>query len=182
MSRFTLSVSALVLAAGCLIVGVAHGDPGAEGDGAAECDGKRGHHGKRGRRGKHKGGKLLNPKHFERLADELKLDPQLRASLSAQLEAARAQRDTQRDAVHAEKKALRTLLEADAPDRAAVLAQIDRIGAQKTALKKLEISAMLDMKAALSPEQRAQLKAKMQARREKHRERRERRRGDKDDE
>lgn len=168
MSRITWSVSALVLAAACLIVGVAHGDPSAKGgDDAAECDGKRGHHGKR-HRGKRKGGKLLNPRHFERLADELALDPQLRASLAAQLEAARADRDRQREAVHTEKEALRTLLDADVPDRAAVLAQLDRIGAAKLSMKKLEVTAMLDMRAALSPEQRAQLKAKMQARRARH--------------
>ena len=166
MSRIKLTVSTLVLAATCLIVGVAHSDPGDKGgDEASECQGKRGHHGKRG---KHKGGKFLSPKHFERLADDLKLEAPLRASLAAQLEAARAERDTQREAMQAEKETLRTLLEADAPDRAAVLAQVDRIGAQKLAMKKLEIITMLEMRAALSPEQRTQLAARMKERRERH--------------
>lgn len=164
MSRLTLSVSTLVFAAACLIVGVAHGEPGPDGaEGASECEGKRGGHGA-GHGGKHKGGKFLSPRHFERLADDLKIEPKMRASLAAQLEAARVERDAQSDAVHAEKKALRALLDADAPDRAAVLAQVERIGAKKLAIKTLQITTMLDLRAALSPEQRAQLKVRMQER------------------
>ena len=167
MSRFALSVSTLVLAATCLIVGVAHGDPNP--DEASECDrgGDHARKGKHHRRGKHKGGKLLNPERFARLADELNIEPKMRASLTAQLEAVRTEHHAQREAVHAEKKALRALMDAESPDRAAVLAQVDRIGAQKLAMKKAEIIAMLDLRAALSPEQRAQLKTKMDARRER---------------
>ncbi|MGK0360172.1 MAG: Spy/CpxP family protein refolding chaperone [Bradymonadia bacterium] len=168
MSRITVSASILVLAAACLIVGVAHGEPGPDGaERASECEGKRGDHGAR-HRGKHKGGRFLNPEHFERLADALKIEPKMRASLAAELEAARVERDAQSDAVHAEKKVLRALLDADTPDRAAVLVQVERIGAKKLAMKTLQITTMLDLRAALSPEQRAQLKARMQERRARH--------------
>lgn len=167
MSRISRISSVLFLAfAGLLVASVAQARPG-----------RGGHHGG--------GGKMLSPKHFERLADELNIDPKMRASIKAQLEATRAEAKAKKQALHQEHEALRGLLEADAPDRAAVMAQIDKIGALRLEVHKLKIGAMIDLKAALSPEQRAQLKTKMEAMREKRGKRHGKRRhhrGDGDDE
>lgn len=145
------SISMLFLMLIALVAGQAQARPG-------------GGHGKRG--GKHRG-KIMSPKHFDRLAEELNVDPKMREALRAQLEAARAQGKEKKQALRAEHEKLKALLQADAPDRAAVMAQIDRIGALRLAMHKLKVGTMIDLRAALSPEQRAQLKAKMEARRKR---------------
>lgn len=127
----------------------------------ARPGGKKGRHGKRG------GGHMMSPKHFDKLADELALDPALKAALTAQLEAARAAGKEKKAALRAEHEKMQVLMKVDVPDRAAVMAQLDRIGALRLEMHKLKVGTMIDLKAALSPEQRALLKTKMQARRER---------------
>lgn len=52
---------------------------------------------------------------------------------------------------------LRELIEADAPDAAAVDQAVDRVGALRTALQKIHIAELLGVRAALTPQQRAKL-------------------------
>src|SRR5262249_9074849 len=54
---------------------------------------------------------------------------------------------------------LRKLLDADSPDAKAVDAAMDRIGGMRTALAKAQVSEMLAVRAILTPEQRAKLRA-----------------------
>lgn len=160
MTRLMRFPSVFLLALGALMLAsVAQARPGG-----------RGHH----RGGP--GGKMLSPKHFERLADDLGLEEGVRNAIKAQLEATRAEAKAKKQALHAEHEALRGLLEADPPNRAAVMAQIDKIGALRLAMHKLRVGAMIDLQAALTPEQRAKLKAKMEARRAKRHKRRGKRR------
>ena len=149
MSRFNRTLSMVLLAcASLMLASTAMARPG-------------GKHGKGG------GGPMMSPKHFEKLADELKLDPALKAALQAQLSTARAAGKEKKAALRAEDEKMRALMEVDVPDRAAVMAQLDRIGALRLELHKLKVGTMIDLKAALSPEQRALLKSKMEARRDR---------------
>ena len=151
-SRFNRTLTMVLLAcASLMLASTAMAGPG----------GKRGKHGKRG------GGHMMSPKHFDKLADELELDPALKAAITAQLEAARAAGKEKKAALHAEHEKMRALMEVDVPDRAAVMAQLDRIGALKLEMHKLKVGTMIDLKAALSPAQRALLKTKMKARRDR---------------
>jgi Spy/CpxP family protein refolding chaperone len=55
----------------------------------------------------------------------------------------------------AEREAMRKLLDADAPDEAAVLAQADVMGQLDTDLRKQELRSMLEIRRLLTPEQRS---------------------------
>ncbi|MCA9541384.1 MAG: periplasmic heavy metal sensor [Myxococcales bacterium] len=64
---------------------------------------------------------------------------------------------------------LRRQLDQEKPDRAAVMAQIDKVGAAHTALRKHKLGLMLDIRGLLTPEQQKGLKAMMHAHRGKGR-------------
>jgi Spy/CpxP family protein refolding chaperone len=94
---------------------------------------------------------------LERHADRLGLDEATRAKVRAVAEAARPEGDRLREDLHAAHGEMRALLGQDAPDEAAVLAQAERIGAAETALQKQRLRTMLEIRALLTPEQRAEL-------------------------
>ena len=113
--------------------------------------------------GSHGGGKRWDPQaRLEKELKELGLTPaqdeKIRAIL-AQAKQAREQRWTQ---LEPEFQKMHTLLDADTPDEAAVMAQVDKIGALKNEQHKAMLHTLLQIRAELTPEQRAQLKAQMQ--------------------
>jgi len=88
----------------------------------------------------------------------LDLDDQTRNAVYAIIDGAKStERDTQNQ-LRREHETLRTLLEKDAPDEGAVLAEADRIGSLTTELRKQELRTLLAVRAQLTPEQRAQLR------------------------
>ena len=106
-------------------------------------------------------GRLPSGKQLERLADDLGLDQATRDRLKEQLKATRESLKGKHQEVRAGRDALKQLMEADAPNRAAVMAKIEELGRLQTEIKKVQMGAMLDLHAALTPEQRAQLRDRM---------------------
>jgi Spy/CpxP family protein refolding chaperone len=94
---------------------------------------------------------------LERHADRLGVDDATREAIEAKFDGARSQAEPLRVAVRQAHRQLHEMLRADAPDREAVLAQSDAIGALETELRKLRITTLLDVRAMLSEEQRAEM-------------------------
>jgi Spy/CpxP family protein refolding chaperone len=90
-------------------------------------------------------------------AERLGLDAETRATIE---KIATGSRDAERDLrsrIHAAHEQMRELLDADQPDEAAVMAQADAIGALELEGRKQMLSALLRIRALLTPEQRAEL-------------------------
>jgi Spy/CpxP family protein refolding chaperone len=98
---------------------------------------------------------------LEKSLAELGLTPAQDEKVRAILEQAKVARQPRREAMRAEFERMHELLEADAPDEAAVLAQADKISALKNEQHKAMLKTLLAIRAELTPEQRAELKAKM---------------------
>lgn len=92
-----------------------------------------------------------------REAGRLGLDEAALARIRAVAAAARPERDARERALRDERQALRALLHADAPDRDAVMRQLERVGAAETALEKERMATLLEIRQLLSPDQRVEL-------------------------
>jgi Spy/CpxP family protein refolding chaperone len=95
---------------------------------------------------------------LERRIQRLDLDQATRKAAFAIIDGARAQTRDLQDAVRTEHERMRKLMDQDKPDKDAVMAQVDRISAATSALRKHELSTLLAVFAVLTPEQRAQLR------------------------
>jgi Spy/CpxP family protein refolding chaperone len=102
-------------------------------------------------------GPLLD-RFLERHADALGLDEATRARVEEVLASSAERHDALRDELEAAHESLRTLLDRDEPDRAAVMAQADVVGSAETALRKHRLGTMLALLALLTPEQRAAMR------------------------
>ena len=102
--------------------------------------------------------RMINPKHLDRLADQLKLSDTLRAEIKAIAFDAKAKSIDQRAALEKAQLKMKQLMDQPEPPRAAIMAQIDVISALRAEREKLKTGALLDIRAKLTPEQRAQLK------------------------
>jgi len=94
---------------------------------------------------------------FDRYADRLGVDDETRAEIEEKFDASREQAEPLRLAVHEAHRELHELLRADEPDRAAILAQADRIGELEAELRKLRLTTLLDVRGLLTEEQRAEM-------------------------
>lgn len=94
---------------------------------------------------------------LERRIQRLDLDDKTRDAAFAIIDGARATTRDLQAAVHTEHEQMHTLLEQDSPNEGAILAQVDRISAATSALRKQELSTMLGVRALLSPAEREQL-------------------------
>ena len=86
-------------------------------------------------------------------------------------ESARAEGRGLRDQMKAQRDAMRALLDQDTPDQSTVMAQADAIGELKTQLRQNQLAAMLEVRALLTPEQRAELVKLHEERRERRHDR-----------
>ena len=94
---------------------------------------------------------------LERHADALGLDAATRTKIRAIAAEARedeAPLDEERRVLHEE---MRQLLDGESPKLEDVMQAADRIGAAETELKKRQLRTMLEVRALLTPEQRAKL-------------------------
>ena len=94
---------------------------------------------------------------LDRHADELGLDPAVRArihDLAAQSRQAAQPLDDELRTLH---EGMRAMLEQESPSADAVMQQADRIGAAETDLHKQRLQTMLAIRALLTPDQRAKL-------------------------
>jgi Spy/CpxP family protein refolding chaperone len=85
---------------------------------------------------------------LEKHLDELGLDPAQKEKVRAILDASKQARQAQFEQMRAAHEQMRALLDQDAPDEAAVMAQAE---------------TLLAVRAELTPEQRAELKTKLQS-------------------
>ncbi len=93
-----------------------------------------------------------------RNADELGVDDATVEKIEAIVAAAREEAAPLREAVRAAREEMRTLLDADQPDEAAVMAQADEVSAAMAAMHKQRLATLLKIRALLTPEQRDKLK------------------------
>jgi Spy/CpxP family protein refolding chaperone len=98
---------------------------------------------------------------LERQLSKLGLDPNQQQKVQAILDAAKPQRDEIRAQMRQAFQDMHALLDQDTPDQAAVLAQADRMGQISTAAHKAMLTTLLAVRAELTPDQRAKLKASM---------------------
>lgn len=94
---------------------------------------------------------------LQHLTDKLDLDDDTRTSVRALIDARRERTRDARKELKAAHTQMYEMLQADQPDEAQVLAQVERIGALRTALHKQRMQTILRVRALLSPEQRATL-------------------------
>lgn len=107
----------------------------------------------------------------ERHAEELGLDAATREAIDAVVADHDERDEALRDATREAYGRLHELLEQDAPDAAAVLAVADEITALKGESRKNRLATVLEIRARLTPEQRARLVELREARRDRHRDR-----------
>jgi Spy/CpxP family protein refolding chaperone len=94
---------------------------------------------------------------LERNAERLGLDEEKQAEIRAASKAARVRNKPLREQLDRLHDEMRELLNQLEPDEAAVLSKADQIGALKTELRKQQLRSMLEIRAMLTPEQRAEL-------------------------
>jgi Spy/CpxP family protein refolding chaperone len=105
----------------------------------------------------HRGGPPPLEHVLERNAERLGLDAATEAEIRAISSASRAEGERIRESLDAAHREMRALLSADAPDESAVMQQVERIGALETEAHKSRLRGMLQIRALLTPEQRAVL-------------------------
>jgi Spy/CpxP family protein refolding chaperone len=94
---------------------------------------------------------------LERHAERLGLDAGTLEKIRAIGDASRPEHERLAGEVRALRREMHERLDEDAPDRDAVMALADRIGAAETALDKHRLGTLLEIRALLSPAQRQEL-------------------------
>jgi Spy/CpxP family protein refolding chaperone len=90
-------------------------------------------------------------------ADQLGLDEETREAIRAVVRESRERNEELRDELRGLQRQMKEMLSRDDPDESAVMLLADRIGLLETSLHKYRLAAMLEIRAALTPEQRRQL-------------------------
>jgi len=143
--KISSTFSALALAAALLL-----------GGGVAWAGGPHGH-------GRHGGGGFM-----AHHADALGLDEDARERIETIVEESHQEAELLHAQKREAKRRLHELLEADEPDRGAVMGQVERLGALDTEKHKLRIGTMMRIRAELSPQQRERMKEMREELRERH--------------
>ncbi len=147
MKRNLIWAAAIALAASLLFVGL------------AQAKGNK--HSKRGPGG------MLTPRNIDRVAAKLNLDEATVTQLKDRVYAAEKEGIGLKAQLEEARLELRRALDNADPDRATVMNKIDEVGRLHTALRKHKTGLMLDLRAMLTPDQRAELKALMEKRRKR---------------
>lgn len=109
-----------------------------------------------------------SPRHgrrFEKFIEELNLDQKTLTEVKKILDTSQAAHKELFGQLCTSRERMRSLLQQENPDEAAVLAQADTIGALETEARKQRLRTMLQVHALLTAEQRAQLLEKLRTRR-----------------
>jgi Spy/CpxP family protein refolding chaperone len=96
---------------------------------------------------------------LDEYAERLDIDSETRKRMDAKFEASRAQAEPLHARLREGHRALRDLLNQDQPDREVVMAKVDELAAVRTQLSKLRLTTLLEVRALLTPEQRAEMMA-----------------------
>lgn len=151
MKTLTKTLAALLLTFGLAVPGIAFA-----------CGGGPG--GKMGKRGPGPG-KMVRM--LEKNADDLGIEQAQLDQIKGLLEANKAQAESLRADVKAARTALKEAMQADSPDKQAVLALQADVGAAKQAAAQHRLAVMLDVKALLTPAQQDAIQQMRQERRAK---------------
>ena len=108
--------------------------------------------------GAHGAGGLMGPQQIDQLVDMLGLDGPTAARMKEKVFEGQKQGIAMEAELKTARVELRQLLDQDAPPRAEVMQQVDKIGALATQQRRFRIGLLLDVRAMLTPEQRAKLK------------------------
>lgn len=108
---------------------------------------------------------LLPEEHLKQLVATLNLDAPTSAAVTNILETAQTEHHQLRRQLQEAHRRMRTLLQQETPDEAAIMAQAEVIGDLRTAVQKLRLRTMLQIRALLTPEQRQQLREQFSVRR-----------------
>jgi Spy/CpxP family protein refolding chaperone len=92
---------------------------------------------------------------LEANADELGLDEETRTTIRARIDASQEETKRLEAAVRELYHTLQETLDQDAPDRDAVMAVVDSLGRTEIELRRHRIDTLLEVRALLTPEQRA---------------------------
>ncbi len=142
-----------VVAAGALVAALGFANVGAAGDGPC----------------KHRGKQHRPPgKFIEKNAERLGLDPETTGEIRAMLEKSYAESEAIHTELREAKRSLHGLLAEDLPDRDRVMKQAEKIGELETKAEKHKLGTMLEVRATLSKEQRAELVEIRREKRERH--------------
>ncbi len=147
MKRNLTWATALILGASLLFVGL------------AQAKGNK--HSKRGPGG------MLTPRNIDRVASKLSLDEATVTQLKDRVYAAEKEGIGLKAQLEEARLELRRALDSAEPQRDVVMAKIDEVGRLHTAVRKHKTGLMLDLRAMLTPAQRAELKELMQKRRKR---------------
>jgi Spy/CpxP family protein refolding chaperone len=90
-------------------------------------------------------------------AERLGLDQETLATIRTLVDESRAQGETLRTELRQAQAQMRALLSQEVPNEAAVMQQVDAIGALELAVRKQRLQAMLRIRALLTPAQRQEL-------------------------
>jgi Spy/CpxP family protein refolding chaperone len=101
---------------------------------------------------------------FKQLIAALGLDEKTLTEVNTVLDASHAEHQELRRKLYEAREHMRSLLEQERPDEAAVMSQADTIGALETQAQKLRLQTILHVRALLTPEQRAKLLDMLRAR------------------
>jgi Spy/CpxP family protein refolding chaperone len=115
---------------------------------------------------------------LEKHAERLGLDAESRAEIRRIADASREAEEAHRDRLRELREQMREILRQDTPDEDAVMRQADEIGAAETAEQKHRLRTMLEIRALLTPAQRAELVKIFEERQQQREERRQQRGGE----
>ncbi len=145
-----------MVAAGALVATLGFADSGAAGaDSRAGCDHRGRHHRPPG-------------KFIEKNAERLGLGPESAGEIRATFEESYAKSEEMHGQLREAKRELHDLLAEDLPDRDQVMKQVERIGELEMKAEKHKLGTVLDARAMLTEEQRAELVEIRREKREEH--------------
>jgi Spy/CpxP family protein refolding chaperone len=111
------------------------------------------------------GGKAFRPMRIEAVAAQLGLSEAALAQIKDLAFAAEQEAIGIRAELQKEQLELRKLMDADVPDEAAVMRQIDEVMVQEARMRKNQVGLLLKVRKLMTPDQRAQLDRLMMQRR-----------------
>jgi Spy/CpxP family protein refolding chaperone len=103
---------------------------------------------------------------LQRQIEKLELPAETRTQVDAVLAASRTRQDALHEQIRAAHESMRSLLDGESVDEAAVMAQADAVGSLMTEARKDDLKTLIQVRSLLTPEQRAALDQQMEKRRE----------------
>ncbi len=104
---------------------------------------------------------------LQRNAEDLGIDEETLEAIVAIAENSREEFTELKQELAEAKEGLGTLLDADEPNRRSVMAQVETLGRAEIAMRQAHLTTLMDIRALLTPEQRADIEQQMEERRQR---------------